>query len=217
MLHADIAQFVREGYIDHPLVAGNRRGTNSINDGMANRIYEYKLRMLEIAKAEGNMFSWIMLHQPGYRVNAFLEVAEQMPKQQLYMVMGEMWTDPSLPGVSPCAFCEWFRNEPERLMFMNRIEATECQNLPLRSVAYRACSEENAIGVSWTRSLAKAKAMKILLGGSQILTAVIDRDSVFAFINRRNQDELVLFPENARQINAEVYEDVSCNRPQKKE
>ena len=83
-------------------------------------------------------------------------------------------------------------NRPCRHYFMapEEHEALRQMNFPMK--VYRACNSEQDGGISWTTNIETAIEFAARGKNQKILCRTVERSEVFAYINRRGEDEIII-------------------------
>lgn len=82
-------------------------------------------------------------------------------------------------------------NRPGRTYFMTPEEYKELQDMKFPLKVFRACDDEDD-GVSWTTNFGVAVEFASRGNKKKILCREVARDDVFAYINRRGEDEIII-------------------------
>lgn len=83
-------------------------------------------------------------------------------------------------------------NRPCRNYFMTPEEHESLRRMAFPLKVYRACTGENDGGISWTTSIEVAIEFASRLEHPKILARRVERSEMFAYINRRGEDEIII-------------------------
>ena len=92
-------------------------------------------------------------------------------------------------------------DRPCRNYFMTPEEHEALHRMPHPLKVYRACACENDGGISWTTSLEVAIEFASRLEHPLILSYYAERDEIFAYINRRGEDEIIILDKIFPKVN----------------
>ena len=84
---------------------------------------------------------------------------------------------------------------PCRNYFMTPEEHETLRRMSFPLKVYRACTDGNDGGISWTTNLEVAIEFASRLGNPRILSYYAERDVIFAYVNRRGEDEVIILDE----------------------
>ncbi|ALF00417.1 hypothetical protein SEA_ARCHIE_123 [Mycobacterium phage Archie] len=208
-LHPDLAEYLHnEGplgvpMLKHPLVF-NMLHTEREN-ARANACYAAKREALSKALSDGNWTSYVFLHERPYRLDAFSIIRDRLTNNDAYWpLLGLIWTDSENIWENRGA---WRRRltDPKRVadretLMSNSDHNTLC-GLPSSFEVYRGFNDDgDAEGLSWTLNIAKARwfATRFSQTGATVATGTVDHSDVIAYFSGRNEDEIVVLPENVQ-------------------
>lgn len=83
-------------------------------------------------------------------------------------------------------------NRKERYYFSTPEEAFKLRSMPEEFRVYRATNSEADKGLSWTVSIKYAEHYQRMFNKAMIITRVIKRKEVFAFVERNQEDEIII-------------------------
>lgn len=81
---------------------------------------------------------------------------------------------------------------PCRNYFMTPEEHEVLRQMLFPLKVYRSCNNENDGGISWTTNIEVAIEFSSHLDNPKILAHQVERSEVFAYINRRGEDEIII-------------------------
>ena len=196
-LHSDLVPFLEDGALGkqlrHPLVYLVPMWDN----GRANAYYAQKVRDSKLALEEKRYSSFIYLHERPYRLDAFIQVADQLTDSEYWKLLGSIWTDTENQWQNLDKWSELLNSDrPSKNYLMNEEEDQFLRSLPDNVVVYRGCQKgQNENGLSWTLKPEKAKFFANRLGKRGIvLQRTISREQIVAVFLGRNEWEVVWKP-----------------------
>lgn len=83
-------------------------------------------------------------------------------------------------------------SRPCRNYFMTPEEHEALRRMDFPMNVYRACSDKKDGGISWTTNIEVAIEFASRLKTPKILGRKVERNEVFAYINRRGEDEIII-------------------------
>jgi len=213
-LHPDLLPWYEEEgplgapAIRHPLVYSVFHH-ESFNDQI-NKSYLAKKKAVAEARRRRQWSSYIFLHERPYRIAAFesLVAWSRVGDQAYWRLLGEIWTDSENIWQNQELWQDCLTAErPYRSHLMNAEErkALRCDIDKTGGRIYRGYSSNgNPAGLSWTTNsiVAKYFARRLTEPGETLYlaTGVVDRKDVIAFFDGRSESEIVVLPENVREI-----------------
>jgi hypothetical protein len=200
-------------------------GLESINE-----IIRSKRDCLAEARAIGDWESYIFNHHRPYRIDALVEVIEEIGIQKLWPLVGYVWTDSNSVTASAdewqwvwdhCYSRRGGLSKRSRLV-MSPEDRRACAALPDEFTIYRGCRfEDHAESFSWSldRKVAVWFAHRRDDGQPLLVTTQISRSQVLAYFSGRKEAEIVLDPNTFWDIHIERLpcEDLSSGIPNSKE
>ena len=203
------------GIIRHPLVT--YLGYDPDSKEMVTKLgrwLEQKRKCLQKALAEKDWGLALMLHEKGSRLGALMEYASQMPDDEYWEEVGDIWCQIENPGqyliVLPNLFNPVSRGIDKRHLLMNEEERVAFAALPEMLTIYRGCAESNRLGFSWSidREQGEWFARRCGFGawndsGPFLLIGDCRRSDVIAHFLRRDEDEIVINPDDVKIIESD--------------
>jgi hypothetical protein len=194
-LHPDlIPYFEKDGalgaQVRHPLVYQVPLWSN----GSANAYYLQKKKDLEIALAKKNFNQVIYLHERPYRLQAFIQIAKQLPDTKYWSLLSSIWTDTENQWQNLEQWKELLSsNRPERHYLMDESEFQLLNSLPELVTIYRGCVKGlNEDGLSWTLNKSKAEFFANRFGKEGIiLEREIPKSDIIAVLTGRGESEVI--------------------------
>lgn len=143
--------------------------------------------------------SYFLMVERGYRLQELLEVKEYIPENDYLEILRWVWTEAHYITSQIEAyeivrlFESWKMTAEEQVIF---------DNLPNTFTIYRGCFDDNEDGISWTlsRKVANIFAKGGLerkgtkAHGGKVVKFKIAKEEVLAFINTREEQEILLKP-----------------------
>lgn len=183
--------------IKHPLVFC------IMYDEQQNALLNAQLSYKKHAKAEylkkKDYAGYVFIHERPYRVHAFMEIADTIKSDKKYWrLLGDIWIDSENIWQNKKDYVKLMNSKRDhRDHFMSANERKHLALLPDKLTVYRGCSERGSDGMSWTTDKAKAEwfANRFKTSTSpkrKVITRVIDKQEVFAYMARRNESEIII-------------------------
>ena len=212
-LHDDLRPWVVEDgpfgpMLKHPLV--QEIFFDQTRCARINLSYDYKLRAVAEAEEKQQWSRCIFLRERPYRPMILHELVGVVDGPEYWKLVGEVWTDSEncweyqdewrdmLTVDTPGR--EFMSSEDVRCVFS--LSPEDGGLLPETRV-YRGFAQEGALdGYSWTLDFARAKWFanrSVWRGGDcpQVAAATVKAEHVIAYITGRDEQEIVLLPEDA--------------------
>jgi len=193
-LHPDLQPYLEDGVLGpqlrHPLVYAVPLWTKA----HANYMYEQKKQDLEKAIAEKNYSQIIFLHERPYRLEAFIQIAKELPDSKYWSLLASVWTDTENGWQNLEQWRALFgADRPARGHLMDENEHFTLKNLPEVVEIYRGCQEGiNEDGLSWTLDPEKAKFFAERFGKpGKVLKKTVNKAQIVALFSGRNEAEVI--------------------------
>jgi len=202
-LHPDLQGYVEpDGYtINHPLV---RAILLPEWNHITNRVYLGKRRQIDQAVKQQAWTTYVALHERPYRVEALLELMNEfgVAGEHLWPVVGWLWSDTE--GVTGWRAI-WSEDPEYRHLVMDEKERQAFDQLPPELTIWRGVNRQNAVlSFSWTLDREKAVwfAHRFADDNDPLLLAEgrVSKAHVLAYFAGRKEAEIVVFPEDVRDI-----------------
>ena len=183
--------------------------------GHVNAQYQYKKKALAKAIKEERWDTVVFLHERPYRVDAFYEHVAWAcdPETPDYWdLLGSIWTDSENIWQNEDIWHELLAVDADieaRQHMMNEDERGTLSLMPDEFEIYRGFKKDDRVnGLSWTVNRITAKFFATRLAHDddvpRIATGTISKTHVLARFDGRNEGEIVVLPENVRDITIEV-------------
>jgi len=136
--------------------------------------------------------AWEIHHDPEIVLNIFLKEQKNLSDERFWELMRTVWILAGSVEHAPK-----FRNlmqssRPQRFYFSTPEEAKFLRELPEWFDVYRATNSMEDGGLSWTLSKEYAQWYKQAYEKKLILSRLIKRSEVFAYIDRNKESEIIL-------------------------
>jgi len=134
-----------------------------------------------------------------YHILFFTDIAKHLSKEDFSSLLGSVWVGSdyanSDANVSKKTLLEYFKTA-EKTMLMSESELEAFNDLDDLVIVYRGLSgnnKNNINALSWTTSFGKAKWFAERWGESGVIySAIIDKKDIYAYFDRKNEDEVVV-------------------------
>lgn len=194
-LHLDLEEWLCEeetGFIvDHPLVrasVADREYASSLN-----KMYESKVVRMKRAIKDSDWDTYVKLHERPYRLDAFLEIKEELRDRSYWEMLAEVWMDTECPWQNQSDWALWGGDRPQKQCAMSRDDREALALLPNQLTIYRGVAKGNNVnGLSWTLSRETAIWFVRRFRGDGLITATAKRQDVHAFLSGRQEQEIVV-------------------------
>lgn len=209
-LHPDLAEWIVDSpfgkSLKHPLVFEVIYAPG-MQDGMLNERYEQKRDACACYLAEGNYSGFVWMHERPYRLDALLQVAEEIEDDaEFWELVGSIWVDTENLWQN---YDEWHdvlhAERGDRTAMMDDDERAALAALPDEVTIWRGYNaddedDERHIGFSWSlrRDCAEwfAERFASHRGRARVLCARVRKADVVALFTGRGEDEIVVLPEH---------------------
>lgn len=194
-LHPDLAAHVVQTdfgpMLHHPLVI-----ELSPRPGLANARYQAKRQALEEAIGEGEWARAVWLHERPYRLDALLDLADDLDDDDYWSILADIWVDSENIWQNLYEWAEALDANRSGSP-MSADEAAALAAMPDVIPVYRGAAEDvNEEGLSWSvdreraewfaRRSATDEAAPVLLVGE------VAKADVIAYFTSRNESEIVV-------------------------
>ena len=158
-----------------------------------------KKEKLEQALDDGSFQLAISVYERPYRVQAFHNLSIQMPDDLYWETLSWVWTNTENFQQHKKLWLKLFwAKRDHRDRFMNQTERQVFENLGDRISIYRGHSSKSERGISYTLDyeIAQWFAKRFAIRGQgQVTTRTINKREAFAYLNSRNEHEILVIPE----------------------
>jgi len=138
---------------------------------------------------------YVFRHERPYRVEALLRVVDQLPDEEYWPLVGEVWVDSENIWQNLDKWVGLLSSvRPQRHLMMTEEERAALGALPDRLTIYRGCTPQNRRGLSWTLDRDKALwfAKRFRQDGSVVTQRVFKRQVVAHFTGRGESEVVVV-------------------------
>ena len=180
--------------VRHPLVMW----IGPMMPGMINQQYRQKLEAVGEARKSKNWSSYIYLHERPYRLDAFMDVKDEMDDKDYWSLLSDIWVDSENIWQNKDLWKSALSSKrPGKSNMMKKDELDELDSLPDKIKIYRGYIKgKNQNGFSWTTDKAKATwfSSRLARGNEKPLVAeaTVSKKDVVAYFTRRGESEVVL-------------------------
>jgi DNA-binding ferritin-like protein (Dps family) len=181
--------------LDHPYVREYR--IDQERAAMLNWRYREKLKKVELALWNGDWSQFIYLHERPYRLDALLEIVNDVRDKEYWSLLSDVWTDSENIWQDLEQWRDlWNEPRPYKHYAMDAKERKAFKQLPSDITIYRGfCEGHTADGMSWTLDrdraiwFAKRRLHSELRG--VLLSARTMKSNVHALLLGREESEIV--------------------------
>lgn len=171
---------------------------------IANTSYRHKKKYIEGAEKDKNFSAVISMYERAYRWEAFGKYCEHFSDEEYWNLLGFVWIDSENIYQHFWEAHKYMTSDrPGRWQhMMEESERESFEKLPQELTIYRGwCYEESAQGLSWTldENTAHWFASRFAAGFKQdpfVTKAIVDKNSVLAYFLGRNENEIVIDPDD---------------------
>ena len=180
--------------VRHPLIMW----IGPMMPGIINKQYRQKLDAVARAREERNWQSYIYLHERPYRLDAFMDVADDMSDNHYWENLADIWIDSENIWQNKDLWKSALSSKrPGKSNMMQQDELDELDALPDKIKIYRGYIKgKNQNGFSWTTDKDKAAWFSNRLARSNekplVAEATVSKKDVVAYFTRRGESEVVL-------------------------
>lgn len=191
--------------VRHPLVYAVPYfpGTNAL----LNECLRRKRDAAAKAVADRNFYRYVFLHERPYRLNALLEVADELEDDAYWSLVRDVYQDSE--NVEELA-AQWLpllaSNRPGRAALMTTEERSSLDALPDVLTVWRGAADKDelAVGYSWSlsRKVANWFAWRTAEKGCRPLLAEgsVRRSDALAYLETRGEEEILVLPDKVTTV-----------------
>ena len=197
-LHANLRPYISDGpgnmpWVRHPLVIS---AVTPERVGWINEVYLSKLGYLEQYSQNDEWQSYVLTHERPWRLDAFIEIADYPDDAEYWELLSHIWRDSeNIHQNKKLWRMFWNSDRPMKHHAMDEEERAVLNGLPDRLTIYRGQDRSRLSGMSWTldrdRAIWFAKRRINRDGTNYLLTATVKKGNVHAYLNDRNEKEIV--------------------------
>lgn len=184
-------------------------------DASFNQQLRRKQEAANTARANKDWDSFVFLHERPYRLEAFVEIMDDMSDDEFWSVLSDVWTDSeNIPEMRELWDEVLASPRPNRLSMMNDDERIEYDSLPEVITIYQGHTEDRDDGWSWTidPSIAQwfaGRFANLEDSPGYVTTAKVNKSDIHAFLTRRGESEILTDPETVNITSIESLNDFS--------
>lgn len=224
-LHEDLKDYIQDsGFIGemlhHPLVV-HVPYAKELN-GIINSQYEFKKKKLDEFIKDKKWSSYIHMYERPYRLDAFEEIKDSLTDKEYWSTLKDVFVDSENISQNYETWDFLLNSERDHSeFFMDEDDRLFLEQMPEEIIVYRGFKDEGGEeSFSWTLNLEKAIWFAERFGkddDSSVAKAIINKKDVIGYINSRNEEEILILPENVNVIKIVNSDDIeSLNRRIKK-
>lgn len=136
--------------------------------------------------------AWDIDHDHEKALGIFLKEKDNLSPERYWELMRSVWIICGSNKTAPIFRKLMQSNKRSQFYFSSPEEVVELKKLPDEIKVYRAVSEKDDNGLSWTISKEYVEKYAKTFNKPIILEKTVSKDEVFAFINRNNEYEIIL-------------------------
>jgi len=180
---------------------------NECMNALLNAQFRTKLKALDEARVEKMWEQIVFLHERPFRLSALQSVQYEVDDDaRFWRLVRETWDDTEFPHARLDQWIEmWSIGRPARECAMDEDERAKLATLPDILRVWRG---GRAAGLSWTLDRDKAVwfARRFKDRDNKLLSGVLRRGAVLAYLDGRGESEVVAVPNSVRVVRVEeVY------------
>lgn len=219
-LHPDLAPWLTDDgpfglCLKHPLVFNIVH--TPLQNAMVNARYRSTVAAIDAAKASGDWASTVWLYERPYRIDAFRSISRHLDGPDYWELFGRVWSDSENQWQNRDEWREMAQADPEGREMMSSPEARAALTLPsseggladMVPVHRGYCHDDALDGMSWTLDESRAGWFATRLRDkddppARVASGAVAREHVIAHITSRDEQEIVVLPENVVDLTIEV-------------
>lgn len=195
-LHPDLEDhLVMTGFgrmVHHPLVI-----EHSPRPALVNYRYEAKRKALREAMAEGDWHQAVWLHERPYRLDAFMQIEDDLDDDYYWSLLADIWIDSENIWQNLDQWRQLFESTRSGSPMTDEEEAALAA-MPDPVPVYRGGVEDaNEYGLSWTTDRERAEWFAVRMTSDDEVGVVLDglvaKKDVAAYFMGRGESEVVVF------------------------
>jgi hypothetical protein len=197
-LHEDLLPYLELGkpfdMLRHPLYYSVPY-LKGMND-MINEQYVARKKYVAKLLVEKKYYEFIFMHEKPCRLDSFLSVCKLLQPSDYWDILRDIWTNSENIWQNKDVWARLLNAKiPDRHLFMESDDAEYLAKLPNQIIVYRGCIEgRNEDGMSWTikKEIATRMSKRYFAKNGIVITKVINKTEVFAYLSSRNEHEIIL-------------------------
>lgn len=219
-LCAELASYIEDGrwgkMIRHPLVYCMMY--HPIENRRLNEMLRLKRKHIAKLKQQREYSPVVWFYERPWRLQAFTDIAEYLSDTRYWSLLGDLWTDSENIWQSYTLWHDALHcGRPRQWAIMRKADRDKWRKLrrtkhPLliyRGYATDGATDEAHMGMSWTLNRVRADWFARRFAGQEgrehAMTAlgIVDPEKVIAYFGARNEEEVVVLPEDVHLIRLE--------------
>lgn len=186
-------------------------------NAMLNRSFLAKQEAVRAAKAAGRWDEAVFLYERPYRLDAFAALSWNLKGPDYWELLGDVWSDTENAWQNYGRWRDMLTADPEGRVMMSTPDercvftlTPEVGGLAPRTRIYRGYHHDSGLeGFSWTLDKARARWFAQRLRDddtdppARIASGWVARENVIAYLNGRDEQELVVLPEHVEELEVE--------------
>lgn len=195
-------------HLKHPWVFSIMH--SPVQNGIANKSYEYKKKAVAEAEANGDWGTYVWLHERPYRISAFYGIRDNLTDDHYWKLLSDLWTDTENMWQNGFTWSLCLEDtRPGRYEnFMDDDERAVLEGLDDRFQIFRGSSENTPPGMAWTLNRERGEwfARRYVRDDHLpvLLTAWVERKKVIAYLDGRKEEEIVVLPADIEDVERKV-------------
>lgn len=195
-LHPDLEEcLVMTGFgrmVHHPLVI-----EHAPRPALVNVRYEAKRQALLEAMREGEWSRVIWLHERPYRLDAFMQIEDDLDDDEYWSLLADIWIDSENIWQNTDQWRQLFESRRSGSPMTDEEEAALAA-MPDPIPVYRGGVEDaNEYGLSWTTDRERAEWFAVRMTADDevgvVLEGMVAKKDVAAYFTGRGENEIVVF------------------------
>ena len=181
--------------IRHPLVYSVPH--YEAKNALVNKQLEYRKKEAKELLEKKDYFSFVFIHEKPHRMNAFIEVKNNLSDKEYWEMALAVWTNSDNIWQNRDTWKKLLKDKKRidtKHLFMSEDDRKVFDKLPETITVYRGYHENrNEFGYSYTlnESIAKrfSKGHKLV---GKVYIRTVNKSEVFAYTNERNEQEVII-------------------------
>lgn len=136
--------------------------------------------------------AWDVENDAGKVFELFLDEKGQLSDERYWEFLRSVWIVAGNLDRTPVFLLLMQSKRKMKHYFSTPEECKRFQSLPEEIIVYRACNDEKDGGIAWTLSLDYAKSYQKMFEKEIILEKKINKNLVFALIDRNKEEEVII-------------------------
>jgi hypothetical protein len=200
-LHPDLAEHLYEDgmlgpCIKHPLLFCILYSPTM--NALLNLQYREKVRALGEAQENAEWSNIVFIHERAYRVDAFLDIMDDMPDDDYWQLLARIWIDSENIRENQDIWHELLTEErPHRELLMDEDERLALAAMPDQFLVFQGHTHVAHDGWSWTTNEDTAKWFARRFASFEhaepmVTEGIVNKADVIAYFTGRNESEIIV-------------------------